>query len=113
MSLETTLAQLVAIDSTSSRSNGAIVEFALARAVAAGMRARVTSYRDERGTEKFQMLAFAPGETDEVELALVGHTDTVKKPRNPFIFRLFSPTATLTKNLFRPSFTQRSHKLFA
>src|SRR5205085_4861915 len=41
------------------------------------MRARVTSYRDERGVEKFQMLAFAPKETDEVELAFVGHTDTV------------------------------------
>jgi acetylornithine deacetylase len=77
MSVEATLAQLVAIDSTSSRSNGAIVEYALARAVAAGMRARVTSYRDDRGTEKFQMLAFAPSETEEVELALVGHTDTV------------------------------------
>ncbi len=77
MTVEATLAQLVSIDSTSSRSNGAIVEFALARAVAAGMRARVTSYRDERGVEKFQMLAFAPSEVEEVELALVGHTDTV------------------------------------
>src|ERR1700749_2698807 len=106
MSVEETLAQLVSIDSTSSKSNGAVVEYALARAVAAGLRARVTSYRDERGTEKFQMLAFAPSETDEVELALVGHTDTVKKPQNPFIFRLFLPTASVTKNLFRPSFTQ-------
>lgn len=77
MGVEETLAQLVSIDSTSSKSNGAVVEYALARAVAAGLRARVTSYRDERGTEKFQMLAFAPSETDEVELALVGHTDTV------------------------------------
>ena len=77
MRVEETLAQLVGIDSTSSRSNGAIIEFAVARCVAIGMRARVTSYRDERGTEKFQMLAFAPTETDEVELALVGHTDTV------------------------------------
>jgi acetylornithine deacetylase len=77
MRVEETLAQLVAIDSTSSRSNGAIIEFAVARCVAIGMRARVTSYRDERGTEKFQMLAFAPVETEEVELALVGHTDTV------------------------------------
>src|ERR1044071_6266817 len=77
MSVEVTLAQLVAIDSTSSKSNGAIIEFALARAVAAGLRARVTSYKDERGTEKFQMLAFAPTETDEVELALVGNTDPV------------------------------------
>ncbi|HVF45376.1 MAG TPA: acetylornithine deacetylase [Pyrinomonadaceae bacterium] len=77
MSVEETLAQLVSIDSTSSKSNGAVVEYALARAVAAGLRARVTSYRDERNVEKFQMLAFAPGETEEVELALVGHTDTV------------------------------------
>jgi acetylornithine deacetylase len=77
MSVESTLAELVRIDSTSSKSNGAVVEYALARAVAAGMRARVTSYRDERGVEKFQMLAFAPSETEEVELALVGHTDTV------------------------------------
>ena len=77
MSVESTLAELVRIDSTSSRSNGAVVEYALARVVAAGMRARVESYRDERGKEKFQMLAFAPSETDEVELALVGHTDTV------------------------------------
>ncbi len=77
MSVESTLADLVRIDSTSSRSNGAVVEYALARVVAAGMRARVESYRDERGKEKFQMLAFAPSETEEVELALVGHTDTV------------------------------------
>lgn len=77
MSVEETLAQLVSIDSTSSKSNGAVIEYALARAVAAGLRTRVTSYRDERGTEKFQLLAFAPSETDEVELALVGHTDTV------------------------------------
>ena len=77
MRVEETLAQLVGIDSTSSRSNGAIIEFAVARCVAIGMRARVTSYRDERGTEKFQMLAFAPTESEEVELALVGHTDTV------------------------------------
>jgi len=68
MSVESTLAELVRIDSRSSKSNGAVVEYALARAVAAGMRARVTSYRDERGVEKFQMLAFAPAETEEVEL---------------------------------------------
>jgi acetylornithine deacetylase len=77
MSVESTLAELVRIDSCSSKSNGAVVEYALARALAAGMRARVTSYRDDKGVEKFQLLAFAPAETDEVELALVGHTDTV------------------------------------
>jgi acetylornithine deacetylase len=77
MSVEDTLAELVRIDSRSSKSNGAVVEYALARAVAAGMRVRVTSYRDDKGVEKFQMLAFAPSESEEVELALVGHTDTV------------------------------------
>jgi len=77
MSVESTLAELVRIDSRSSKSNGALVDYAVARALAAGLRARVTSYEDERGVEKFQMVAFAPEETEEVELALVGHTDTV------------------------------------
>src|SRR5918911_1633070 len=77
MSVESTLAELVRIDSRSSNSNGALIDYAAARAVAAGLRARVTSYEDERGVEKFQLLAFAPEETDEVELALVGHSDTV------------------------------------
>ncbi|HST54205.1 MAG TPA: acetylornithine deacetylase [Pyrinomonadaceae bacterium] len=77
MKVEETLAQLVATDSSSSRSNGAIIEFALARCVATGLRPRVTSYRDERGVEKFQLVAFTTDETEDVELALVGHTDTV------------------------------------
>ncbi|PYS76628.1 MAG: acetylornithine deacetylase [Acidobacteria bacterium] len=77
MGVESTLAELVRIDSRSSNSNGAVIDYARARAVAAGLRARVTKYADERGVEKFQMLAFAPRESDEVELALVGHTDTV------------------------------------
>jgi len=77
MGVESTLAELVRIDSRSSNSNGAVIDYARARAVAAGLRARVTKYADERGVEKFQMVAFAPTETDEVELALVGHTDTV------------------------------------
>ncbi len=77
MRVEETLAELVAIDSTSARSNVAIINFAAARCEAAGLRTRVLSYADERNVEKFQLLAFAPNETDEVELALVGHTDTV------------------------------------
>jgi acetylornithine deacetylase len=77
MSVESILAELVRIDSRSSVSNGAIIDYAVARAIAAGLRARVMPYRDERGVEKFQMVAFAPQETEEVELALVGHTDTV------------------------------------
>jgi acetylornithine deacetylase len=77
MSLEGTLAELVRIDSRSSNANGALIDYAVARCVAAGLRPRVTSYADERGVEKFQLVAFAPAETEEVELALVGHTDTV------------------------------------
>lgn len=77
MSVETTLAELVPIDSRSSNSNAALIDYAVARSVAAGLRPRVTSYKDERGVEKFQLVATAPTETDAVELALVGHTDTV------------------------------------
>jgi acetylornithine deacetylase len=77
MSVVDTLAELVRIDSRSSNSNEAVIAYARARVEAAGMRTRVMTYADERGAEKFQLLAFAPEETDEVELALVGHTDTV------------------------------------
>jgi acetylornithine deacetylase len=77
MSVEDTLAELVRIDSRSANSNGAIIDYAVARLVAAGMRVRLLPYRDERGVEKFNLVAFAPRETEEVELALVGHTDTV------------------------------------
>src|ERR1041385_4552741 len=77
MSVVDTLAELVRIDSRSSNSNGAVIDYARARCEAAGLRTRVLSYADERGVEKFQLLAFAPDVTDDVELALVGHTDTV------------------------------------
>jgi acetylornithine deacetylase len=77
MGVVDTLAELVRIDSRSSNSNGAVIDYARARAEAAGLQTRVTTYADERNVEKFQLLAFAPDVTDEVELALVGHTDTV------------------------------------
>lgn len=77
MSVVDTLAELVRIDSRSSNSNAAVITYARGRAEAAGLRTRLMSYADERNVEKFQLLAFAPEETVEVELALVGHTDTV------------------------------------
>ena len=77
MGVEQTLAELVRIDSRSSNSNGALIDYAAARCVTLGLRPRVTKYADERGVEKLQLVAFAPEETEEVELALVGHTDTV------------------------------------
>src|ERR1051326_855884 len=77
MGVEQKLAELVRIDSRSSNSNGALIDYAAARCVTLGLRSRVTKYADERGVEKFQLVAFAPEETEDVELALVGHTDTV------------------------------------
>ncbi|HEX8286281.1 MAG TPA: acetylornithine deacetylase [Pyrinomonadaceae bacterium] len=80
MSVEEILAGLVAIDSTSSRPNAGLVGHVLPRVEALGLRARVLPYADERGVEKQQLVAVSSGDFEdggEVELALVGHTDTV------------------------------------
>jgi acetylornithine deacetylase len=80
MSAEEILAGLVAIESTSSRSNVEIVRHLAARAEGLGLSARLYPYADERGVEKLQLVAVHPKdfhEGGEVELALVGHTDTV------------------------------------
>ena len=80
MNVVETLRELVAIDSVSSRSNVEIISLLAARVEALGMCARTLPYADERGVKKLQLVAVAPRETkdDEViELALVGHTDTV------------------------------------
>ncbi|HVF50793.1 MAG TPA: acetylornithine deacetylase [Pyrinomonadaceae bacterium] len=78
--VEQTLAELVAIDSRSSLSNVEVVNYASARLEASGLCVRLFPYTDEAGVKKFNLVAVAPRETkdgDEVELALVGHTDTV------------------------------------
>lgn len=80
MSVEKTLAELVGIDSVSSRSNNEIVDYLIRRCAALGMRARRFPYRDEFGIEKINAVALAGADFSdhtEVELALVGHTDTV------------------------------------
>jgi acetylornithine deacetylase len=77
MNVEKTLAELVAIDSTSARSNAEIVSVVARRVEALGMRVRLFPYADERGVEKVQLVAYAPRETEDVELVLVGHTDAV------------------------------------
>jgi acetylornithine deacetylase len=80
MSVEEILAELVAIDSTSSRPNVEVVTRLAARAEGLGLSARLYPYADERGVEKLQLVAVSPKnfeEGGEVELALVGHTDTV------------------------------------
>jgi acetylornithine deacetylase len=80
MMVEETLAELVAINSTSARSNEAIISFLSARARAAGFRVQHFPYTDRSGVEKVNMVALigaADSSATEVELALVGHTDTV------------------------------------
>ncbi|HEV3469807.1 MAG TPA: acetylornithine deacetylase [Pyrinomonadaceae bacterium] len=77
MDVEEILAGLVAVDSRSSVSNRGVIDYAAARVEALGMRVSLLPYADEGGVEKVQLVAFAPDEADNVELVLVGHTDTV------------------------------------
>jgi acetylornithine deacetylase len=80
MNVENTLAELVRMDSRSSRSNLEVITYAAARAEDAGLCARLFPYTDEQGVKKFQLVAVHPKTFEdggEVELALVGHTDTV------------------------------------
>ncbi len=82
MSVEQTLAELVSINSVSNTSNAEIIKHLAARCESLGLRVRMFPYEDEQGVEKINMIAWAgTNEDDEgkinVELALVGHTDTV------------------------------------
>ena len=75
-----TLAELVKIDSVSSRSNAEIIDYLTRRCEVLKLRTQRFSYHDENGVEKINLIALAgvdfSAET-AVELALVGHTDTV------------------------------------
>lgn len=80
MTVQETLAQLVAIDSVSARSNAEIANFLTIRCEAMGLIVRRLPYLDDRGVEKSNLIALAGANFSaipEVELALVGHTDTV------------------------------------
>ena len=80
MHVKETLAQLVAIDSVSARSNAAIAGYLAARCEAKGLGVKQYPYRDDHGVEKLNLVALAgpvSSNPTEVELALVGHTDTV------------------------------------
>jgi acetylornithine deacetylase len=90
------LADLVRIDSVSSRSNVEIVEYLERRCAAVGLITRRFPYFDEHGIEKINLIALSH-ETEEVELALVGHTDTVP----------YDPNWTEATNL-----TERDGKLY-
>jgi acetylornithine deacetylase len=78
--VQKTLAELVAIDSVSSHSNAAIVDYLSQRCQAMEFSIQRFSYIDELGIEKINLIALAGtefGKETEVALALVGHTDTV------------------------------------
>ncbi len=80
MTARETLAQLVSIDSVSARSNVEIISFLEKRCVAMGFSVKRFPYSDDKGVEKVNMIALAGTDftdTTSVELALVGHTDTV------------------------------------
>jgi acetylornithine deacetylase len=80
MTVEEILAALVRVDSRSSRTNADVINHVAPIVERAGLRRRLLPYTDEQGVEKLQMVAVWPPETKDdasVELALVGHTDTV------------------------------------
>ena len=70
------LADLVRIDSVSTRSNAEIVAYLEKKCEALGLITRRFPYTDDHGLEKINLIALSHDVT-EVELALVGHTDTV------------------------------------
>jgi acetylornithine deacetylase len=80
MTVAETLAQLVCLDSVSSHSNAEIISCLAARCEARGFAVKRLPYIDELGVEKSNLLALAGADFSgrpEVELVLVGHTDTV------------------------------------
>jgi acetylornithine deacetylase len=88
MSVQQTLAELVAIDSVSSRSNAAIISYLRQRCESRGLLVQEYPHLDANGETKINLVAQAsvcdPAMDDSpaeacatVELALVGHTDTV------------------------------------
>src|SRR5689334_6415359 len=74
--IKETLADLVRIDSVSSRSNAEIVDYLEDRCQKLQLITQRLPYMDQQRVEKFNLIALTHA-VDEVELALVGHTDTV------------------------------------
>jgi len=88
MTVEQTLAELVAIDSVSSRSNAAIISYLRQRCESRGLLVYEYPHTDANGETKINLMAQTPAgdlaiEDSQaeagvtIELALVGHTDTV------------------------------------
>lgn len=94
--IKETLAELVRIDSVSSRSNAEIIEYLERQCEALSLITRRFPYQDDYGIEKINLIALT-ADVSEVELAFVGHTDTVP----------YDPNWTEATNL-----TERDGKLY-
>lgn len=80
MTITETLARLVSIDSVSSRSNHEIVSYLESRCEVAGFATRRFVHLEADGIEKINFVAMSGADFNgeqPIELALVGHTDTV------------------------------------
>lgn len=77
MTVEETLAELVSLDSVSSRSNVEIISYLADVCETAGFTATRFPYTDDAGVAKINLIAAPAGSLATIELALVGHTDTV------------------------------------
>ena len=75
------LAELVGIDSVSLRSNAEIIDYLDRRCQAMQLVTRRFAYKDDHGAEKINLIALT-ADVSEVELALVGHSDTVPYDSN-------------------------------
>jgi len=76
MTVQQTLAELVAIDSVSSRSNQSVISYLRQRCESCGLSVQTFPHVDERGETKTNLVARSSN-SSEFELVLVGHTDTV------------------------------------
>lgn len=74
--LRATLTELVALDTTSSRPNAPLIDYAQAKLEAAGFTAERQRYQDDAGVEKVNLVAVKGG-SGRAALALVGHSDCV------------------------------------
>lgn len=79
MTVTETLAELVAIDSVSARSNIPVIDYLASRCASLGFSLQRFPYTDDNGVEKINLLAVAGPDSpnSSVELVLIGHTDTV------------------------------------
>ena len=80
MDVKEILSELVAIDSVSSHSNVEIASYLTMRCEAMGLKVKRFPYMDEKGVDKINLVALNGtdfSDSTQIDLALVGHTDTV------------------------------------